>query len=68
MDEDVDARHSSPCEALRPAQRSVVRTIRNIDGQYLEMQRRVFEVDVNHQMTPRVQETGTATAPASNAR
>jgi hypothetical protein len=67
-DEDVDARVPfAPGEPLRPVQRSSG-TIRNIDGRYLEMQRRLFEVDVNRQMTPRVQETGTATAPGSNER
>jgi hypothetical protein len=68
MDEAVDARTPfAPGEPLRPAQRSVG-TIRNIDGQYLEMQRQLFEVDVNRQMPPKVHETGTATAPDSNAR
>jgi hypothetical protein len=65
-DEDVEARLPfAPGEPLRPVQRSSG-TIRNIDGRYLEMQRQRFEVDVNRQMSPKVQETGTATAPDSN--
>lgn len=66
-DEDVEARTSfAPGEPLRPVQRSV-RTIRNVDGRS-ETQQQVLEPDVNRQMKPRVEETGTATAPSSNAR
>jgi len=66
-DEDVEARTSfAPGEPLRPVQRSV-RTIRNVDGRS-ETQQQVVEPDVNRQMKPRVEETGTATAPSSNAR
>jgi hypothetical protein len=67
-DESVDTRTTfAPGEPLRPAQRSV-RTIRNVGGRALEMEQQVVEPDVNHQMTPRVQETGTATTSGSNTR
>jgi hypothetical protein len=67
-DENVEARSSSaPGEPLRPAQRSV-RTTRNVDGRAQEIQQQVLEPDPNGQMKPRIQETGTARAPASNAR
>jgi hypothetical protein len=67
-DEDVEARVPfAPGEPLHPVQRSSG-TIRNIDERYWEMQRRLSEVDVNHQMTPIVRETGTATASGSNGR
>jgi hypothetical protein len=36
-------------------------TIRNVDGQRLEMQRDVLERDVNHLLVPSVTETGNAT-------
>ena len=66
-DEDVEARAPfAPGEPLRPVQRSV-RTTRTVDGR-AEVQQQVVEPDVNGQMKPRVQETGTATAPASNLR
>jgi hypothetical protein len=62
-DEEVEGRALfAPGEPLRLMQRSTS-TIRNVGGQYLEMQRQLLERDVNHLLVPSVTETGVA-APA----